>query len=133
LLVPATPLSVVLILAAIALLAPAYFVKIFLKSGGEEETLWARVAGCVSSAMIALGSFALAWGSGNGLRLFTSGNLALSWEAGNGSQHFTLPEIIGIIIIFGLHTLVFVLGSFIDALEFALKDERDKNRKRITG
>jgi hypothetical protein len=126
---PATPLSVVLILAAIVLLAPAYFVKIFLKHGGEEVTFWTRVAGCVSSAMIALGSLALAWGSGNGLRLFTSRNLALSWEA--ELQHFTLPEIIGIII-FGLYTLVFVLGSFIDTLESALK-ERDKNRERISG
>ena len=128
---PATPLSVVLILAAITLLAPAYFVKIFLKHGGEEGTLWTRVAGCASSAMIALGSLALAWGSGNGLRLFTSGSLALSWGAGNGLQHFTLPEIIGIITFFGLHTLVFVLGSFIDTLESALKDERDKNREYV--
>jgi hypothetical protein len=124
---PATPLSVVLILAAIALLAPAYFVKIFLKHGGEEGTLWTRVAGCMSSAMIALGSFALAWGSGSGLRLFTSHNLALSWEA--ELQHFTLPEIIGTLIIFGLYTLVLVLGSFIDTLESALKDEWGKNQQ----
>lgn len=108
LLVPATPLSVVLILAAIALLAPAYFVKIFLQHGGEEGTLWTRVAGCISSAMIALGS------------------LALAWEA--GSQHFTLPEIITIII-FGLYTSVFVLGSFIDTLESTLKSERNKRQQ----
>ncbi len=124
---PATLLSVVLILAAITLLAPAYFVKIFLKYGGEEGTLWTRVAGCVSSATIALGSLALAWGSGNGLRLLISGRLPLSWEA--GSQHFTLPEIIATIIIFGLYTSVFVLGSFIDTLESALKDERGKNQQ----
>jgi hypothetical protein len=69
-----------LTLAAVVLLAPAYFVKIFLKHGGEEGTLWTRVAGCVSSAMIALGSLALAWGAGNGLRLFTFGRSSPSWR-----------------------------------------------------
>ncbi len=124
---PATFLGVVLTLAAITLLAPAYFVKIFLKYGGEEGTLWTRVAGCASSAMIALGSLALAWGSGNGLRLLISGKLPLSWEA--GSQPFTSTEIIITTIIFGLYTSVLVLGSFIDTLESALKDERGKKQQ----
>ncbi len=54
-----------LTLAAIVLLAPAYFVKVLLQHGGEEGTPWSQIAGCLSSAMIALGSLGLAWGVGN--------------------------------------------------------------------
>jgi len=92
-----------LILAAIALLAPAYFVKVFLKvfleHGGEEGTLWTRVAGCVSSAMIALGTLALAWGAGNGLPHHTS---------------------VGIIAPLGFQILAFVVASLIVELESIL-------------
>ncbi len=98
----------VLILVAIALLAPAYFVKIFLKHGGEEGTLWTRVAGCVSSAMIALGSLALAWG------------------AGNGMPHY---ESVGMIAPLGFWILGVVAGSLVDTLGSVLKDAEGEKRR----
>jgi hypothetical protein len=102
------PMARDLILAAIVLLAPAYFVKVFLKHGGEEGTLWTRVAGCVSSAMIALSSLALAWG------------------AGYGMPHH---ESVGMIAPLGFWILGLVAGSLVATLESVLKDERDKNRE----
>jgi hypothetical protein len=95
-----------LILAAILLLGPAYFVKVFLKYGGEEGTLWTRVAGCVSSVMIALGSLALAWG------------------AGYGMPHY---ESVGGIAFLGFWILGLVAASFVDTLDSVLKNGQDKN------
>jgi hypothetical protein len=99
-----------LILAAIVLLAPAYFVKVFLKYGGEEGTLWTRVAGCVSSVMIALGSLALAWG------------------AGYGMPHY---ESVGMIAPVGFWIFTVLMASFLHELELALKDAEDENGERI--
>ncbi len=107
---PEMPMTRELILAAIVLLAPAYFVKVFLKSGGEEGTFWTRVAGCVSSAMIALGSLALAWGAGNGMPRYES---------------------VGAIAPVGFSILGLVAGNLVATLESALKEARDKNREHI--
>ncbi len=108
--VPEMPMTKELILAAFVLLAPAYFVKIFLKYGGEEGTLWTRVAGCASSAMIALGSLALAWGAGSGMPRYES---------------------VGAIAPLGFWILGGVAASLLTTLGSALKAERDKNGKRI--
>jgi hypothetical protein len=99
---PGMPMTGELILAAIFVLVLAYPVKVFLKYGGKEGALWSRVAGCLSSAMIALGSLVLGWGVGNGLPRFAS---------------------VGIIALVGFFTLVFVLGSFVDTLESIPEDE----------
>ncbi len=66
----APPMSGVeaLIFYAIIALALAYPAKIVLKYVGEAGTLWTRVAGCLTSATIALGDLAIAWGVANGLR-----------------------------------------------------------------
>jgi hypothetical protein len=104
---PAMPMTRELVLAALVLLAPAYFVKVFLQYGGEEGTLWTRVAGCVSSAMIALGSLGLAWGGGNGLPNYHS---------------------VGVIGPLGFYTFWIVIGSFVGTLEDILKDNRVRDR-----
>jgi hypothetical protein len=93
-----------LILAAIVLLAPAYFVKVFLKYGSEEGALWTRVAGCLTSVMIALGSFGLAWGVGNALPRCA------------GEQGCIFAPV-------GFFIFALVIGSFVHALELILKDE----------
>jgi len=101
---PATPLTMVLILVAIAILAPAYFIKLLLH--GSEETLWTRVVGCLTSAMIALGSLALAWGAGNGL------------------AHHYLFGLIGPSAFF---TFGLVIGSFVQVLENSMEDGEGKS------
>ncbi len=108
--VPEMPMTRELILAAIALLAPAYFVKVLLQHGGEEGTFWTRVAGCVSSAMIALGSLALAWGAGSGMPRYNS---------------------VGIIAPVGFYILGLVAANLVTTLKSVLKDERDKNREHV--
>jgi hypothetical protein len=65
---PPMPGVEALIFYAIIALAFAYPAKIVLKHVGEAGTLWTRVAGCLTSAMIALGDLAIAWGVANGLR-----------------------------------------------------------------
>jgi len=101
-----------LILAAIVLLAPAYFVKVFLKYGGEEGTLWTRLAGCVSSAMMALGSLGLAWGVGN------------AFPRCPGEQGCVFAPV-------GFFIFAVVMASFFHELELALKDAEDENGERI--
>jgi Na+(H+)/acetate symporter ActP len=90
-----------LILVAVLALMPAYLIKFFLKYIGKEGALWTRVVGCLTSAMIALSSFLLAWGVGNGL--------ARPAEA----AIITVP--------IGFFTLVLVLMSFVNTLESILK------------
>jgi hypothetical protein len=104
--VPEMPMTKEPIFAAIVLLAPAYFVKVLLQLGAEEGTFWTRVAGCVSSAMIALGSLALAWGAGNGMPRYES---------------------VGAIAPLGFWILGAVAASLVDTLEPVLKNEQDKN------
>jgi len=58
----------VLVLVAITALALAYPAKIVLEYVGEAGTLWTRVAGCLTSAIIAFGDLAIVWGVANGLR-----------------------------------------------------------------
>jgi len=107
---PPMPMTRDFIIAAIFVLVLAYLVKVFLKYGGKEETLWTRVAGCLSSVMIALGSLALAWGVGNGFPRYTS---------------------VGIIAPVGFFILALVIGSFLEALDLILKGEKEKNGGRV--
>ncbi len=58
----------ILLLVAITALALAYPAKIVLEYVGEAGTLWTRVAGCLTSAIIAFGDLAIVWGVANGLR-----------------------------------------------------------------
>ncbi len=65
---PPMPGVMVLILVAIIALTLAYPAKIVLKYVGEAGTLWTRVAGCLTSAVIAFSDLAIVWGVANGLR-----------------------------------------------------------------
>ena len=65
---PPMPMVGDLILIAVSALGLAYPFKIVLKHLGEAGTLWTRAAGCLTSAMIAFGDLALAWGVANGVR-----------------------------------------------------------------
>jgi hypothetical protein len=106
------PTSGELILVAVLALMPAYLIKFFLKYGGKEGALWTRVVGCLTSAMIALSSFLLAW------------------EVGNGLARPAQAAIITVPI--GFFALVLVLMSFVGTLESILKgvelpeEEKDK-------
>jgi hypothetical protein len=65
---PAMPMVGGLILATIIALALAFSVKIVLKRVGKPGTLWTRVLGCLTLAMVVLGHFGLVWGVANGIR-----------------------------------------------------------------
>ncbi len=106
---PAMPMVGDLIFIAIMALALAYPTKIVLKHVGEAGTLWTRVVGCLTSAMIAFGDLALTWGVANGLR------------------HQVLnPE--------GIALLVFVVAPLLmhlfDVVDFIPEDEEEKNGER---
>jgi hypothetical protein len=101
-----------LTLTAIVLMAPAYFVKVFLKYGGEAGTLWTRIAGCLSSVMMALGSLGLAWGVGN------------AFPRCPGEQGCVFAPV-------GFFIFAVVMASFFHELELALKDAEDENGERI--
>jgi hypothetical protein len=57
-----------LILVAIFALGLAHLAKIVLKRTGKPGTLWTRVLGCLTSAMVVLGHLGLVWGVANGIR-----------------------------------------------------------------
>jgi hypothetical protein len=57
-----------LILVAIFALGLAHLAKIVLKRIGNPGTLWTRVLGCLTSAMVVLGHLGLVWGVANGIR-----------------------------------------------------------------
>jgi hypothetical protein len=65
---PAMPAVGGLILAAIIALALAFFVKVVLKRVGKPGTLWTRVLGYLTLAMVVLGHLGLVWGVTNGIR-----------------------------------------------------------------
>ncbi len=65
---PAMPMVGDLILVAIFALGLAYLAKIVLKRIDKPGTLWTRVLGCLTSAMVVLGHLGLVWGVANGIR-----------------------------------------------------------------
>jgi hypothetical protein len=65
---PMMPMVGDLIVISIFALGFAYPAKILLKGVGEAGTLWTRIAGCLTSVMIAFGNLGLAWGVANLLR-----------------------------------------------------------------
>jgi len=109
-LAPAMPIVEGLILAAILALAFAYPAKIVLKHVGEPGTLWTRVAGCLTSAMIAFGHLGLAWAVGNGIRHGVVEMLGLGLPMGS---------------------LVLLLEHLFNVLDFIPEDEEEKNGERV--
>jgi hypothetical protein len=107
---PATPIVGDLILAAILGLAFAYPAKIVLKHVGEAGTLWTRVAGCLTSAMIAFG------------------HLGLAWAVGNGIRHGVV-ELLGLGLPMG--SFVLLLEHLFNVLDFIPEDEEEKNGERV--
>ncbi len=108
---PPMPMVGDLILVAIFALGLAYPTKIVLKHVGEAGTLWTRVAGCLTSAMIAFGDLGLVWGVANRVR-----------------HHVLEPQSIAL--------LAFVVASlFIHPLQvadFLPEDEGDEKAERVS-
>jgi hypothetical protein len=103
---PAMPNVGDFIVIAVFALGVTYPVKIVLKHVGEAGTLWTRVAGCLTSAVIAFG------------------NLGLAWAVANGIHHGTLdPGTAGFLIF----PLALLLVHLFDAMEFVLKDKEEKD------
>ena len=107
---PAMPMVGELILAAIFALGLAYPAKIVLKHVGKPGTLWTRAAGCLTSAMIALG------------------HLGLAWAVGNGIRHGVV-ELLGLGLPMG--SFVLLLEHLFNVVDFIPEDEEEKNGERV--